>query len=327
MKNRNLKIIDLHCDTVLSCFVHEESFRNRPGHISTEKLASGGCLAQCFALFIPTYETAEEYGLRKTDPWQLYKDMLSCYRENMEKCADVIRPALSPSDLAENSGGGMMSSLLTVEDGVEIDGKIERLDEMYRDGVRMLALTWNYENCIGYPNSADESLHTSCGLKEFGFEAVQRMNELGMIVDVSHLSEAGFYDVARCSLKPFIASHSCCRALKDHSRNLTDAQLKTIGECGGVVGINFYDVFLGDGNGFTSVDAVISHMRHIKNRAGIESLAWGSDFDGIESTLEFHDYSGFPALLSALEKEFTPDEIDRINSKNFLRVFSEQNCK
>lgn len=324
MKNTSLKIIDLHCDTMLSCLVREESFRSRHGHISAEKLISGGCLAQCFALFIPTYDAAEEYGFEKTDPWQIYKALLLCYRRNMEKCADVIRPAFSPSDLAENSGKGMMSSILTVEDGVEIDGKIERLDEMYYDGVRMLTLTWNYENCIGYPNSADENLHISRGLKEFGFETVRRMNELGMIIDVSHLSEAGFYDVARSSAKPFVASHSCCRALKDHSRNLTDAQLKTVGECGGIVGINFYDVFLGDNHGFTSVDAVIAHMRHIKNRAGIESLAWGSDFDGIESTLEFCDYSGFPALLSALEKEFTPDEIDRINSKNFLRVFSEQ---
>ena len=224
----------------------------------------------------------------------------------------------------ENARSGFLSSILTIEDGVELDGKLDRLDTVYADGVRMMALTWNYENCIGYPNSPDPFEHTRRGLKPFGFEALEKMNELGIIIDVSHLSEAGFFDVASHSKKPFIASHSCCRALKDHSRNLTDTQLRTLADAGGVVGVNFYDVFLGDRGGMTAIEDIVRHLLYLRDRAGIESLAFGSDFDGIESTLEFRDYSGFPQILRALEAYFTDDEIDRICHGNFLRVFAAQ---
>jgi membrane dipeptidase len=316
------RIIDLHCDTILGCYTEKKQLRDYPGHISAEKLKAGGSIAQCFALFIPTHDCSLKYFGEERDAWEVYKQLLACYRENMTACADVIRPALNPDDIRKNCEGGYISSILTIEDGTEIDGRIERLEEVFRDGVRMIALTWNYENCFGFPNSQDQELHKKNGLKPFGFKAVERMNELGIIVDVSHLSEAGFYDVAQHSRKPFAASHSCCRALADHPRNLTDEQLRTIGDTGSVVGINFYDQFLGAKPGYTGIDDIIRHMLHAKNKAGIESVALGSDFDGIESTLEFGDYSGFPQLLSSMEKIFTDDEIDRICEKNFLRVFS-----
>ena len=319
-----MNIIDMHCDTILSCYKEEKPLRDYAGHISAEKLKAGGALAQCFALFIPTHDSAEKYAFHFSSPWELYKALLACYRKNLSACEDLLRPALSAEEIRRNAAEGYISSILTVEDGVGVDGKTERIDEMYEDGVRMLALTWNYENSIGFPNSRDNEEHTKRGLKEFGFEAVNRMNELGMIVDVSHLSEAGFYDVAACSKKPFAASHSCCRALQDHPRNLTDAQLKVLGDRGGVVGINFYDAFLGELNGFTTVESIVAHMKHIRNKAGIDALAWGSDFDGIESRLEFQDYAGYPLLLSALEKEFTAAEMDKICHGNFLRVFGDQ---
>ena len=320
-----MNIIDLHCDTVLFCYSGHQSIRTFGGHINLEKLQAGGCLAQCFALFIPTHDSAVTHLGREREPWTLYQDLLHCYRELLADSADVLRPALSAGQVLENRDAGFLSSILTVEDCVEIDGKLDRFDTVYADGVRMMALTWNYENCIGFPNSADPVEHTARGLKPFGFEAVEKMNDLGIIIDVSHLSEAGFYDVAAHSRKPFAASHSCCRALKDHSRNLTDAQLRAIGDAGGVVGVNFYDDFLGDLGGYTSVEDVVRHILHIRDRAGVDSIAFGSDFDGIESRLEFRDYSGFPQILRALEKHFTDDEIDRISHGNFLRIFAEQN--
>lgn len=321
-----MRIIDLHCDTILSCY-EENSLLNmrREGHISLEKLLAGQSLAQCFALFIPSNDALTHYHhFPDSDPWAIYQELLACYRRNLEACSTHLRPALSAADVKKNAEEGVLSSILTVEDGALTAGKAERIRQMYADGVRMLALTWNYENAIGYPNSIDDELHCKKGLKPFGFEAVRLMNDLGMIVDVSHLSEAGFYDVAQASGKPFVASHSCCRAIKNHSRNLTDDQLKVIGDHGGVVGINYYDAFLGDLGGHTTVEAVIAHMKHIADRAGLDALAFGSDFDGIESTLEFKDYSGCPMLLQALEKIFTPRELDKICSENFLRVFAEQ---
>lgn len=320
--NEKLKIIDLHCDTILGCYHAKKLLRDYPGHISAEKLRKGGCLAQCFALFIPTHDTGVKYFGEERDAWEVYQDLLQCYRDNLDACSDLIRPALSSDDIRKNREAGYISSILTVEDGAEIAGRMERLKEVFRDGVRMLTLTWNYENCFGFPNSPDHDLHTKNGLKPFGFDAVEKMNELGIIIDVSHLSEAGFYDVAEHSRKPFAASHSCCRAIADHPRNLTDDQLRTIGDTGSIVGINFYDLFLGAKPGYTAIEDIIRHMIHAKNRAGIESVTLGSDFDGIESILEFGDYSGFPQLLAAMEKTFTEDEIDRICEKNFLRVFS-----
>ena len=319
-----MKNIDLHCDTILFCFEGNQSLRRFGGHINLEKLISGDCLAQCFALFIPTYETAVQYLHREYDPWELYGMLLDCYRRNLADSADYLRPALSADQVRENREKGFLSSILTVEDGVEIDGKLSRFDRVYDDGVRMMTLTWNYENCMGYPNSSDPEEHAR-GLKPFGVEAVGKMNELGMIIDVSHLSEGGFYDVAAHSKKPFVASHSCCRALRDHPRNLTDDQLHVLADAGGVVGINFYDQFLGGRDGYTAVDDIVRHILHVRDVAGVDAIAFGSDFDGIESELEFGDYAGFPQLLRALEKHFTEDEIDKISSENFLRVFSAQN--
>ena len=319
-----MNIIDLHCDTVLFCYKNKKTLRTWEGHINLEKLKEGGCLAQCFALFIPTHDAAVNYLGQETEPWALYQNLLHCYRALLADSADVLRPALSAAQVWENARSGFLSSILTIEDGVELDGKLDRLDTVYADGVRMIALTWNYENCIGFPNSSDSAEHTRRGLKPFGFDVLEKMNELGIIIDVSHLSEAGFYDVAAHSKKPFIASHSCCRALKDHSRNLTDAQLRTLADAGGVVGVNFYDEFLGDRGGTTAVEDIVRHLLYLRDRAGIESLAFGSDFDGIESTLEFRDYAGFPQILRALEAHFTDDEIDKITHENFLRVFAAQ---
>ena len=319
-----MRIIDLHCDTILNCYLNGENLHTYSGHINLDKLKKGGCLAQCFALFIPTHDAALECFEQEKDPWELYQELLSVYQENIKLCSDVIRPAFSADDILSNRDAGYLSSILTVEDCVEIEGQIERFDQVFRDGVRMMALTWNYENCIGFPNSADDVLHTTKGLKPFGFDAVEKMNDLGIIIDVSHLSEAGFYDVAAHSKKPFAASHSCCRALQNHPRNLTDRQLKTLADKGGVVGVNFYDQFLGDLGGHTTIESIVRHVLYMREKAGIESICLGSDFDGIESSLEFKDYSGFPAIIAALEKYLSDDEIDQICYGNFLRFFSEQ---
>ena len=319
-----MKLIDLHCDTILSCYLNGENLHTYSGHINLDKLKAGGSLAQCFALFIPTHDAAMESMGEEKDPWQLYQELLALYRENMKGCADAIRPACSADDIRANQDAGYMSAILTVEDCVEIDGHIERFDQVAADGVRMMTLTWNYENCIGFPNSRDALLHTTKGLKAFGFDAVEKMNDLGIIVDVSHLSEAGFYDVAKCSKKPFAASHSCCRALHDHPRNLTDRQLKTLADKGGIVGVNFYDQFLGDLGGYTTIESIVQHVLHIRKVAGIDCICLGSDFDGIESALEFKDYAGYPAVIAALEKDLTDDEIDQICYGNFLRFFAEQ---
>ena len=236
--------------------------------------------------------------------------------------ADLIRQVRCIADIEQNVKDGKMSALLTVENGVALDGKIERVQECYDRGVRMIGLTWNYENSVGFPCSDDPELH-KLGLKPFGLEVVSKMDELGMVVDVSHLSEGGFWDVVKHGKNPFMASHSCARALCDHRRNLTDEQLKALANKGGIVGVNFENSFLRKGSKKTDVADVIWHMKHMVNVGGIDMVALGSDFDGIDDNLNFKDYAGLPQVVDAIEKEFGAAACDKICHGNALRLFKE----
>ncbi|HHX92131.1 MAG TPA: membrane dipeptidase [Clostridiales bacterium] len=315
-----MNIIDMHCDTLLECYIKKQPLRDGPFQINVEKLKKGGCLAQCFAIFVVSNDVADSLNMALS-PYEFYRDMLALYKREMEENSDRIAPALCADDIGRNRSEGRMSAILTVEDFVAVDGKIDRIDEFFNDGVRMASLTWNFENSIGYPNSDDPALHAK-GLKPFGIEALSRMNELGMIVDVSHLTEGGFDDVAAHATKPFLASHSNARAIALHQRNLTDRQLKVVAENGGIAGINFCARFLEDDTDYSSIENIVKHMIYIREKAGVETLAWGSDLDGIEgSILEYEDYAGFPRILDALSKHFSDDELDLINHGNFMRVF------
>ena len=307
-------IFDMHCDTLLRLHKTGESMENAGGHINTEKLRRGGAGVQCFAAFL------SECG--EAGPWPLFESLADIFYRETAKPDGGLRPARSAADIDGNLAVGAVSSVLTVEDGALLLGDIRRLDTLYDRGVRMLTLTWNYENCLGYPNSADPALH-ALGLKPFGREAVERMEELGMVVDVSHLSEGGFWNVAEQAKKPFAASHSCARALCDHSRNLTDRQLRAIGEHGGVCGVNFYSRFLRDEAEHSTLEDIVGHMAHIADRAGIEAVALGSDFDGIDCTLELGDYGGMPLLVDAMGRRFSDVEIEKICSLNARRLFGE----
>ena len=314
----NMRFVDLHCDSILEIYTKKKDLADLAGHINLEKLCRGGVLMQCFAAFIATHDCAERNGVH-VGAYELFCAMADIFDRQMALYPDVLAPARSYADVVKNRAEGKISALLTVEDAVPLAGRIERVDEMFARGVRMAALLWNYENSLGFPNSPDAREHAK-PLKPFGREAVERMNELGIIVDVSHLSEGGFWDVADISRKPFIASHSCARALCDHSRNLTDAQLRAVAEHGGIVGVNFNSGFLNGRDDYTPNADIVRHMDYIRRKAGIESVALGSDFDGIDCALELRDCAGLPSLAEAMESVFTDDEIDLISSKNALRV-------
>lgn len=314
----DMRFVDLHCDSILEIYTKKKDLADLEGHINLEKLCRGGVLMQCFAAFIATYDCAERNGIH-VGAYELFCAMADIFDRQMALYPDVLAPARSYADVVRNRAEGKISALLTVEDAVPLEGMIERVDEMYARGVRMAALLWNYGNSLGFPNSPDAREHAK-PLKPFGREAVERMNELGIIVDVSHLSEGGFWDVADISRKPFIASHSCARALCDHSRNLTDAQLRAVAEHGGIVGVNFNSGFLNGRDDYTPNADIVRHMDYIRRKVGIESVALGSDFDGIDCALELRDCAGLPSLAEAMESVFTDDEIDLISSKNALRV-------
>ena len=212
-----------------------------------------------------------------------------------------------------------------MEDGVAVQGDMKKLDYFHSLGVRALSLTWNYENCFGYPNSKDPEIMQK-GLKDFGKEAVKHMQEIGMLVDVSHLSDGGFYDVYKLSKVPFIATHSNARALCNHSRNMTDDMILKLHEKGGVMGINICPDFLDDtpGNKDSKISRLCDMIEHEKEIAGIEVCAIGTDIDGTHGNFEMKGPCDSNKLFDELiRRGFSTSDIEKIAYKNIIRVMNE----
>ena len=186
-----------------------------------------------------------------------------------------------------------------------------------------MTLLWNEENCIGYPNSRDGEVMKK-GLKSFGIETVERMNELGMIIDVSHMSDGGFWDVLEYSKKPVVASHSNARALCPHPRNLTDEMIRALAEKGGVAGLNFYPYFVNE-NGKAGIEDLVRHLEHLFYVGGEDFVAIGTDFDGFDQgELELQNIGEMNLLYEALEKrKFNDGQIEKFWHGNVMRVMKE----
>lgn len=319
------KIIDLHCDTTMSLYQKKaNSLLENDLQIDILKLHKGNYLAQVFAMFV---------FLKSGNPYKVCNEMLDIFYEELNKNNDKLGLALNANDLLENEKKGLVNAILSIEEGGVIEGEIEKLVHFYNRGIRMICLNWNFINGIGHPNftlkeKPDFSTpNTNDGLTSFGFEVVKKMDELGMIIDVSHLSDKGFWDVYNTTKNPFIASHSNARSICNHVRNLTDEMIKAISDRGGVIGLNFCTNFINQNAQITTVDDIVKHALHIIKVGGVETLAIGTDFDGIDPTTEIKDASEMPKLVVALkEAGLSDDDIAKITHKNFLRVFKEV-CK
>lgn len=319
---------DMHCDTI-SRIDHDPNIGNlqeNQCHIDLKSLKKGGCDIQFFACFIDAEAEACDLGDELWESaWKSANRRIDVYEREIRNNEAMIGQARCAADIDANMRNRKISALLTIEEGGIIHGDLKRLQKLYDRGVRLITLTWNYENCLGFPNSTDVE-RMQLGLKPFGFEAIEEMQRLGMIVDVSHLSDGGFWDVAAVSERkgiPFVASHSCARALKKHPRNLTDEMLKAVGQAGGVTGVNFCDQFLND-SGWSDIDSIVRHIVYMVNLAGSESVGFGTDFDGIDSRLEIDKADKMPLLIDALKKAgLSAAVIDKICCQNVLRVIRE----
>ena len=312
-----MNYIDLHCDTLYRLYTQEDTlpdetpWENR-GHIDLSRLHKAGALAQFFACFLNRKQTPISES-HYTDALQ----MIRLLKSSADRHAEVSC-AFSFDDYLRNKSAVKLSCFLTVEEGGILENDMSRLYTLYEEGIRLITLTWNYENELGFPHNM--SSQSGTGLKPFGLEVIGEMERLGMLIDVSHLSDAGFEDVYQNTNKPFVASHSCCRALCGHSRNLTDRMIRMIGERQGLVGVNFYGTFLQD-SGICSAEVIAEHLRHIVNVGGIDIAALGSDFDGMSCEMELAGCQDMPLLLPSLEKAgFTSGEIDAICYNNAERV-------
>ena len=223
------------------------------------------------------------------------------------------------TSLSQPAGGGMRITLYIAQEGGD-GNRINSTDyELSKTG-EIGTVTWNGENELGY--GAVDS--TGGGLTEFGKEVVKRMNTLGMAVDVSHLSERGFWDVAEISKKPFIASHSNAKAICDHARNLTDDQIRALIKAGGVAGINFCASFLNDSKK-ANVKDIVKHIEHMLSCGAEDNIGLGTDFDGISLAPDDVNNAGAVYMIfDELKKLGYSDElIEKISHKNFERVFGE----
>lgn len=327
-----MQVVDFHCDT-LSVLCESlrhgtpKAFLENDLHIDLNKLKKGDYLLQCFAAFIHLKH-------EEIHPLASALEQIDMFYQIMEEFPDRIGPVKTWADLEENRKKGRIGAMLTVEDGGCCLGNLSVLRVLYRLGVRIMTLTWNFENELGWPNAAAGAAENSQpsngrrGLKETGFAFLREMERLGMIVDVSHLSDDGFWDVVRHTSRPFIASHSNARAKCSHMRNLTDDMIRAISERGGLTGINYCAAFLDEQDApekcRSTVSLMADHIEHIRQVGGIDMIGLGSDFDGIENNLEMRDCS----MLSMLEAElrrrhYSGDAIEKIFHGNALRLLGE----
>lgn len=311
-------VMDLHCDTLMKIPPSGNLDEIQKSHLTLEGMCKGGVVLQCFASFVPTGlfppESREE-GVR-----QAFDKLYTNYRNMMACHADVLFPVLTREDIGKCGEDGKIGVLLTIEDGGVMGDRIGNVKEFYDKGVRLVTLTWNHENPIGYPNSDDPAV-MGRGLTEFGREVVTEMERLGMVVDVSHVSDGMFWDVAQMATKPFVASHSNARAVCGHKRNMTDEMIRKLADQGGIMGLNLCPAFLGQPGELARLEDMVKHILHIRNVGGTEVLALGSDFDGIEGKLEISGPQDWPKLEAALKQAgLSEEELEKMWHSNARRV-------
>ena len=298
-------IVDTHCDTLL---VRAGLGDATVPCVTPQTLRAGGVTVQVCALFAGSCGPDAQGAQAPATMAEAELGALPQLTEN------GVRLVESPSQARE----GETCCMLSLE-GAEVFGdSLDRLRQLRALGARLCALTWNFENLLASPHCA----HGQRALKPFGWECVREMARLGMAVDVSHLGEGGFWDLIFHAPLPPMASHSCCRALCRHTRNLTDDQIRALIECGGYIGVNFYTRFVKE-EGPCTLEDVCDHFVHIAELGGAGNMGLGSDFDGIDSAPQgLQSPADVPALLEALRgRGFTQPEIEGIAGGNFFKYF------
>ena len=298
-------LCDTHADTLFAryCRAENKEASGAECDITAEKLRSGGVTVQTMALYVGRSNQLS--------------DIARVFEGMWEQGEKLKKEGVKQLDDYRDAKAGETAFVYSVEGCDLLDGKLELLHEWRKKGVRMAALTWNYENCVGTPAKID----AHAPLKAFGREAVREMARLGIAPDTSHLNEKGFWELLEMGVKP-LASHSCCRALCGHCRNLTDEQLKALFQAGGYVGVNFYPYFLSD-DGNADLDTLCDHVLHMLEMGGEKYIGFGSDFDGIEEKPRgLRGPQDFPALLTRLSQRGVPESaVRQIAGENLLSYY------
>jgi membrane dipeptidase len=312
-------IIDGHNDLVL------HRWRGEPTtHLDLDAARAAGFSGGFFALYVPSPRvpdpTTVHYALPLPDPIP-HAEAARIAEELFEQlCALPVRRATSADDFRE----GEITAIVHMEGAEPIAPDLSNLADWYARGLRSIGLVWSRANAFaeGVPFRFPSSPDTGPGLTDAGRALVAACNELGILVDLSHLNERGFWDVAELSTAPLVATHSNAHALCAASRNLTGAQLEAIRDSGGVVGVNFAVTFLREDGSLapdeTGLDEIVRHVDYLVERMGIDHVAFGSDFDGAVIPSALGDAAGLPRLVDALGRDGA--EVAKITHENWLRV-------
>lgn len=320
--HRETLVFDGHCDTLLAVVGRGEEpgrllgERSGRGHLDLPRMREGGVGAQVFACYV-----RREY--RHAGAAAEVLRLLDAFYREWEANAEHMALCTTAAEVESAHAQGKVAALLAIEGGEALEESLGTLRMFHRLGVRLLTLTWNFRNALADGLWAARS---GGGLTEFGVEVVREMNRLGMVVDVAHLAPAGVNDVLEVSEAPVVASHANARALCDHPRNLTDAQLEGIAATGGLVGVSFVPNFIAEEGQGASLERLADHIDHIVQVAGIDHVGLGSDWDGFSAEKAqvegLRDVTDLPALTAELcRRGYTAEEVRKVLGENWLRVW------
>jgi membrane dipeptidase len=343
---RTLPIFDGHNDTLLALYRpdkgKERSFftRSEHGHIDLPRAREGGFAGGFFAVYVPAAASIQPsnlppgggpYEAPLPEPLELgYSQRTALgmagllFRLEAESQGD-LKVVRSAAEIAACLDSGTVAAILHFEGAEAIDPGLEALDVFYQAGLRSIGPVWSRTTAFGhgvpfaYPRTPD----TGPGLTNAGVGLVRACNRLGIMIDLSHMNEAGFWDVARLSDAPLVATHSNAHALCQSTRNLTDKQLDAIKESDGMVGLNFAVGFLredGRNDADTPIETMVRHVVYLAERLGIDRVGLGSDFDGATMPRAIGDVAGLPRLVAALAEHFSAAELRKLAHENWLRV-------
>lgn len=308
-----MKVFDAHCDALLKLWEHPDlTFTevDKRIHASLPELEKGNVQIQAFAMYVP--ERIHPHARFTTT-----LEMINLYYSKIKPVGYNL--ILSKDDLEKTVCDDEKGAILFVEGAGALEGSLENLHTLYHLGVRGMTLTWNFRNAVAdgcqEPNPG--------GLSLFGCKVVDEMNKLGMMIDVSHVAEPGFWDTLERSSRPVIASHSNVKQLCNHVRNLTDQQIDALIQKDGVIGLSFIPYFNTSDNRTVWIDDLLRHLDYICARGGAEHVSFGSDFDG--ETLTFGDLTSarqYTLLVNSLLKRYKQEEVEKFVRGNWLRVFT-----
>ena len=309
-------VIDGHCDSLEVAFDNNISIYNNDLSFNVKDALKNLPYIQFLASFIHTKYDTRNVAFKRVN------DLLDKFYLEYEKNKDDMYLITSKDDLNKEKLNNKLGIILTIENGVALSNDLSNLEKLYNRGIRVMSLTWNDDNFLG----CGAKTKNDTGITKEGIKCIEKMEKLGIILDVSHASRKTFFDAIKISTKSIIATHSCVYNLCENDRNLTDEQIKLIAKSKGVIGVCLYNKFLSNKN-VATIDDVINHIEYISNLVGTEYVGIGSDFDGIDKTDIAQGITGVIDIRNIEEKlklrGFSKEEVWNIMGGNYIRVLNE----